>query len=1615
MSLKKLSAGNGYLYLVQQVAAQDSTGKSGVSLATYYEQKGESPGAWVGCGVAGIEGLHEGDLVTANQMKNLFGEGIHPFAQKRMRALRGTKPTKRQFREAVNLGRPFYLIDQRVNPFRQRLSELYAEFNTARGLDLKAKIPFSDRARMRTELGKAMFKEQHGRESLGDEELGSFIAKVSRECRQPVAGYDLTFSPVKSVSSLWALALTADPGLAAKIEAAHNKAISDALGWIESYALYTRRGNGGVRKERTKGLVGALFTHRDARSGDPDLHTHVAVSNKVQAVSDDQWCAIDGTVFHKAAVTASEVYNTMLERHLEESVGVRFAARANSDPAKRPVRELDGMSQALLASWSSRAAAIAKATQLLSTSFQATHGRPPTQVEMLKLAQTATLDTRAAKHEPRSVEEQAAQWWEESINALGGEEHVLKSIDTVLHPQHRVPECSSPDWEARAIRKITASVETSKSAWTRFNVQAEAWRQARYGQVPASAIHEIVSRLHTGAILGQTRISRDVDDPVAHLFTINPYRDIDGTQVYTSQRILDAEQRICDAAGLRGGMAVSEVAVDLALLEAQANAPKHFRLNAGQAMMVREMATSGRRLQLGIAPAGAGKTTAMRTLASAWANENGHIVGLAPSAAASHVLRDATGVYCDTIDKLVFEIENGSLPQELQKIGPESLVIIDEAGMANTLTLDAAITWILGRGASIRLIGDDQQLASVGAGGVLRDIKTVHGALSLSELVRFKDPAEAAASLAIRSGDTSSLGFYFDNRRIHQGDLGSCADQLFQAWIADTNKDLDSIMVAPTLDLVSQLNYQGRLHRLSQQPSAPNDVVALRDGNQASAGDTIITRRNDRRLRTSRTDYVKNGDRWLVKATHPDGSIHVVHKTSGLGIALPKTYVDQHVDLGYATTVHTTQGITADTMHGILKGTETRQLAYTMMTRGVSENHLYVVTVSEGDEHSAIWAESLTPPTANEVLEMTISRDQPATSATTIAKQSSDPRAQLAAATSRYVDALMLAAERHVGAEYADRLEDMIDEISEGNVVDQPAWASLRSQLLLAKASGKDPIAAYVSAWKSAPITNAEDVAKVMAWRLDGNGRRAGNGPLPWLPGIPDQLKSSPCGEDLQARFNQVRTTAAQISKLTAAASKHPAWVAQLGITVSDTLISDIEVFRAANGVEPADLRATGQRGGGIGARRWQKRLDARLKSNDSSPGMWQPLFNSAPQIGDDSFLPSLERRLSHLSSLGVDVPTTIRRTLAGKPLPAEHAAAALWYRISKNLSPAVAAESPSDYHLSTRWLPQFRGSVGPPLAAKAEQSTWWPSLVAAIEHCMLNGYTLQAVTAEAKRIPPDTDIDPAKAMLWRITTRCRTDIPDEHPHEDESQSSDYTPAYKTDTICSPLPYPFNNSEPPPDPYEEEPLLDDLTGVRFFRPDLSIKQKHPTPEENRLADQRIAALNQASRALNIPTNQVDDCLHWVNDLALQYFQQCWHGSWASAYLALRAKADLTNHELFRPGYAPPGWDNLVRWLRRHKVSHTQMIQAGVAKINRAGRMQDVFRDRLVFPITHQGKIVGFTARRNPESAKPESIEPKYINTAETAIFHKSACLFGLPAEIPPDAVPVIVEGALDAI
>ena len=138
--------------------------------------------------------------------------------------------------------------------------------------------------------------------------------------------------------------------MAAVIEQAHQAAVKDALTLIEKYALFTRSGPQGIRQVNVRGMVAAAFTHRDSRAGDPDLHTHVAVANKVQTL-DGRWLSIDGRVLFKANVAASEAYSTTLEQHLRDTLGVRFAERPGSDPGKRPIREIVGVDPRLNQRW----------------------------------------------------------------------------------------------------------------------------------------------------------------------------------------------------------------------------------------------------------------------------------------------------------------------------------------------------------------------------------------------------------------------------------------------------------------------------------------------------------------------------------------------------------------------------------------------------------------------------------------------------------------------------------------------------------------------------------------------------------------------------------------------------------------------------------------------------------------------------------------------------------------------------------------------------------------------------------------------------------------------------------------------------------------------------------------------------------------------------------------------------------------------------------------------------------------------------------------------------------------------------------------------------------------
>ena len=120
MSLRKLTAGDGYSYLTRQVAAHDSTEKGHTSLADYYDEKGESPGRWMGSGLAGLA-MTPGEAVTAPQMKSLFGLGMHPNAGAIEEQIAERGGTRAEVEAAIALGKKF-LVHNTPSVFNVRVA-----------------------------------------------------------------------------------------------------------------------------------------------------------------------------------------------------------------------------------------------------------------------------------------------------------------------------------------------------------------------------------------------------------------------------------------------------------------------------------------------------------------------------------------------------------------------------------------------------------------------------------------------------------------------------------------------------------------------------------------------------------------------------------------------------------------------------------------------------------------------------------------------------------------------------------------------------------------------------------------------------------------------------------------------------------------------------------------------------------------------------------------------------------------------------------------------------------------------------------------------------------------------------------------------------------------------------------------------------------------------------------------------------------------------------------------------------------------------------------------------------------------------------------------------------
>ncbi|GLY33438.1 hypothetical protein Kisp02_68030 [Kineosporia sp. NBRC 101731] len=1104
MTIAKLTAGDGYQYLMRDIAvlANDprATPQPGQDVSAYYTAEGNPPGVWIGRGRHLLDlqprAGQSARIVEAEHMQALFGSGLHPDAEARIAAYQrqhitpGMSPAEVEKVNAdalrsVTLGRPFAAY-KALPPFKERVHERLSQI-----IEETGRLPRpAEEKRIRAEEA----RRKHG----------------------SVAGYDLVFAPVKSAALLWAL--DERQWVQDAVIAAHHEAKDATLAMLEQHAAFTRTGTNGVAQIETKGLIGVSFDHWDSRDGDPNPHTHVAISNKVQGV-DGIWRTLDGRALYRLTVAASEHYNTAFQVALTAKTGVRFEAK-DMGRGKQPVYEIAGIAPALIKDFSRRRSALTARYDELTSAYRAEHGHDPSAAVAHKLARRANLDTRQEKQPPRSVAAMRATWTQQAITRHGPGT-IRQVMAVVPDPERRSTAAGRQPVQAVSVQELAAqavaNVAQKRSTWTVWNVRAEAERLVKIAvaqQQPITGITAssdpepeqsplVISSLteHQAAVTAVVKravspsVSISIEAP-ALLAEPDSLQRSDGVSVfvqhaadrYTSQALLDAEQRLLHAASTPAAdpanippqtrpdaVPTSGTSVAGTPSTAWVNATLdgfeavHGRtLDTGQRALVTAFATDERLLSVGIGAAGTGKTTAMLAYLHTLTAQQRRLIPLATSAASASVLAGDLNTPAENVHKFLHEHLNGPhsrdletghtdhLPENVRQLSVRrgDVILVDEAGMAGTFTLDRITAIAAHHGATVRLIGDYRQLSAVESGGALRLIASEAGAVELSTLHRFRDQDEAAATLQIRTGDTTGLAFYESRDRIHGGSIQAMTDAAYSGWWTDVQAGKISVMTAASNADVTALSGRARADRVTAGQVEANGI-SLHDGNTAGAGDWIVTRHNSRRLATRQgRDFVRNGDAWRVLYRHDDGSLQVGHLEHGGQVRLPSAYVSQHVELLYASTVHRTQGSTVDTTHALISAGMLREHLYVALTRAAIASHLYVAThhllpVDE-DHRTDAAAHDPNARAAIEVLHGVLGMEGAERSATQAIREAQADSESLATLLPRYVHAV----ERATAAEHRRHLRDLLGQDAAGPLLNDPAWPDAARALHAATAAG---------------------------------------------------------------------------------------------------------------------------------------------------------------------------------------------------------------------------------------------------------------------------------------------------------------------------------------------------------------------------------------------------------------------------------------------------------------------------------------------------------------------------------------------------------------------------------
>jgi conjugative relaxase-like TrwC/TraI family protein len=749
-----------------------------------------------------------------------------------------------------------------------------------------------------------------------------------------VAGFDGTFSAPKSVSVWWGL--TGDPGL---VEA-HDVAVRAVLEHIERYGATSRvRVNGARQHPEAQGLTMAAFRQATSREDDPQIHTHVVFSAKVQT-PDGQWMALDARYLKRHQRALGGLYQSVLRTELTHRYGVGWG------PVENGQAEISGTPAELLAAFSKRTTQVDAALSERIVEFRDREGRDPSRWERAALTREAASDTRATKTGASAT--QLATAWREEAAALGW---TPDRVVTAMHAAAR----ATPVREPLTLGEVVEQLSARGSTWTRADVLRAVCDLAppvsqMAGPDGAQAIEDSCDRVVECCIT--------LDPP--HSGTV---RASDGRSIWlaptephlTHEHVLAQEERILlfamesHEAPARPSPTLDRRGLDV--LQADAAA-----------------AVAGEdRLVLVVGPAGAGKTTMLRRAADDLRRNRRPVFAVAPTAKAAKVLRTETSIPADTVAKLLHEWRHRR-PADAYRLPPGITLVLDEAGMTGTGALDRLVALAVSQRWRLVLVGDPRQLQAVGRGGMFDELCRGGHSRELATIHRFRRRWEQAASLKLRAGNPEALGAYIDHGRVTEGTFERLAAEAVRHWIDHSAAGRRVAVVAETNEHVDALNAAIQQARRQRGELGPR-VVRVAEGETAAVGDIVATRRNNRALRTDRAEPIHNRDRWVVVDVGRNGSLTVSHLEGHGQVKLPADYAQAHVRLGYAATGQGHQGDTVDIGIGVVTAATTHRSLYVATTRGRAENRILVVTDEPGQ--------------AREVLEQILTNDRADTPAAT--------------------------------------------------------------------------------------------------------------------------------------------------------------------------------------------------------------------------------------------------------------------------------------------------------------------------------------------------------------------------------------------------------------------------------------------------------------------------------------------------------------------------------------------------------------------------------------------------------------------------------------------------------